>query len=227
MKRSDTKRQAWLAARLNGIGASEASMVIGENPWPGMNNVRLWEIKTGRVEPEDIGHKPYVRYGLEAEKPLRELFALDFPEYAVTYKAYDLIRNADFPFIFATLDGKLKHKVTGARGVLEIKTTEVLNSMAKEKWREGVPQNYYIQILHQLLATGWQFAVLKAQLKYRYDDDTRLTTKHYLWQRDEVKADMAHLLEAEIRFWQDYVVPKKRPPLILPDLVPARDAYQL
>ena len=44
--------------------------------------------------------------------------------------------------------------------MLEIKTTEIPRSMQREKWQDKIPDNYYIQILHQLLATGWEFAVL-------------------------------------------------------------------
>ena len=153
---NDAKRQDWLKERLNGIGASEASAVLGLNPY--MSNVELWEIKTGRRIPEDIGDKPYVKYGTEAEKHLRALFALDYPQYKVTYKEFDVIRHPEYPFIFATLDGRLIEKSTKKNGILEIKTTEILKSMQREQWKEKIPQNYFVQVLHQFLATGWEFA---------------------------------------------------------------------
>ena len=73
--------------------------------------------------------------------------------------------NRDYPFIFATLDGELTEKATGRKGVLEIKTTEIMKSEQYDKWKDRIPQNYYIQVIHQLLATGFDFAVIKAQLK--------------------------------------------------------------
>ena len=73
------------------------------------------------------------QYGTEAEKYLRGLFALDFPQYKVGYKDFDLVRNKKYPFIFATLDGRLIEKETGRKGILEIKTTEILKSMSREK----------------------------------------------------------------------------------------------
>ena len=35
----------WLQAQLKGIGASEASAIVGQNPY--MSNVDLWRIKVG------------------------------------------------------------------------------------------------------------------------------------------------------------------------------------
>ncbi len=110
-------RQEWLELRKKGIGASDASAVVGMNPYK--TNVALWEEKTGRREPEDISEKPYVKYGIEAEAPLRKLFALDFPKYKVTYKPYDVIYHPDYSFIFATLDGRLREKETGRKGIYE------------------------------------------------------------------------------------------------------------
>lgn len=211
----EEKRQAWLRARMNGIGGSEASAVLGLNPYK--TNVQLWEEKTGRVIPEDIGYKPYVKYGKDAEKPLRDLFKLDFPKYKVTYSEFEMMHHPQYPFIFATLDGKLVDLETGERGVLEIKTTEVLSSMAREKWNDKIPDNYYIQVLHQLLATGWGFAILKAQLKYDFGKDgIKLITKHYMIRREEVLDDLGYLESELVKYWNDYVLTDKRPPLLLP-----------
>ncbi len=209
-------REEWLAVRHSGIGASECSAIVGLNPY--MTNVELFEFKTGLKEPEDIGDKPYVQYGIQAEKYLRGLFALDFPQYRVGYKDFDLVRNEKYPFILATLDGRLIEKETGRKGILEIKTTEILKSMQKENWKDKVPDNYFIQCLHQLLATGWSFVDLKAQLKYDYDGNIRLETKHYHMERKDHLEDLEFLLEQEIKFWNENVLKKVKPSLILPEI---------
>ena len=54
-------RDQWLANRKGRIGGSDASAVIGLNPY--MSNVELWQIKTGQAIQEDISDKPYVKYG--------------------------------------------------------------------------------------------------------------------------------------------------------------------
>lgn len=209
-------RQQWLEERKSGIGGSEASSIVGCNPYK--TNVQLWEEKTGRVIPEDISDKPYVQYGINAENHLRELFKLDYPQYAVDYNEFKLHRNEQYPFVFATLDGELTDPETGERGVLEIKTTNILQSMQREKWNDAIPQNYYIQILHQLLATGWDFAILKAHLKTDWNGDIRINTKHYLIKRSEVEADIEYLKNEEVRFWGEYVLKDKRPNLVLPSI---------
>ena len=212
-----TNEAEWHAARLKGIGASEASAIIGCNPY--MSNQDLWKIKTGRKTAPDISSNAHVAYGHAAEGPIRELFALDYPEFEVTYGgAFDMVRHPTYHWLFATLDGRLVERDTGRRGVYEGKTTEILRSMAKEKWRDGVPQNYYVQNLHQLLATGWDFAVLHAQLKRVWEGEIKSTRQTYRIERHEVQADLDFLLEKEVEFWEKYVQRDIMPPLILPEI---------
>lgn len=211
-----TNEKQWLQARLSGIGASESSAILGLNPY--LSNVDLWEIKTGRKKAPDISSDAHVAYGHAAEGPLRELFALDYPQYEVTYGgAFDLVRNEKYPFILATLDGRLKEKATGRLGVYEGKTTEILKSMMYEKWKGQLPDNYYCQVLWALLATGWDFAMLNAQLKRVYIGDVRTETRRYYIERSEVKADLDFLLEQAIKFW-DYVERDVVPPRVLPNI---------
>lgn len=217
MQEMITNEAEWRAARLKGIGASEASAIIGCNPY--MSNQDLWKIKTGRKIAPDISSNAHVAYGHAAEGPIRELFTLDYPEYEVTYGgAFDMVRHPQYPWLFATLDGRLVERETGRRGVYEGKTTEILRSLAKEKWRDGIPQNYYVQNLHQLLATGWDFAVLHAQLKRVWEGEIKSTRQTYRIERHEVQADLDFLLEKEIEFWEKYVQRDIMPPLILPEI---------
>lgn len=221
-----TTERAWHEIRRGGIGASEASAVVGLNPY--MSNLDLWRIKTGRKAAADISSKPCVRYGHAAEAPLRELFALDYPEYRVSYGGkYDMVFHPQHLFLRATLDGRIEELATGRRGVYEGKTTEILRSMQLEKWSRldpatgrhepCLPDNYYIQVLHQLLATGWDFAVLNAQLKRVFDGEVRCETRRYIIERAEVQTDLDYLLDEELRFW-DYVKADREPPLRLPEI---------
>lgn len=205
-------RAEWLEARKNRIGGSEAACIVGMNPY--RSNVELWEIKTGQVEAEDISDKPYVKYGSEAEQHLRELFKLDFPQYKVSYVEDNMWLNDNHPFAHASLDGWLEDE-QGRKGILEIKTTNILQSMQKEKWKNRIPDNYYIQVLHYMMVTEFDFAVLKAQLKYDYDGDIMLTTKHYKIERDEVQDDIEYLQKAEKDFYSA-IKEKRRPSLVLP-----------
>lgn len=207
-------REEWLANRFKGIGGSEISAVIGCNPY--MDNVTLWKIKTGLIEPEDISDKPFVKYGNDAEYHLRELFKLDFPEYSVSYEENNSFYNDKYPFARASLDGWLTDE-NERKGILEIKTTEILQSMQKEKWNKQIPQNYYCQVLFYMAVLEADFAVLKAQLKTVFDGVPYLQTKHYHIERSDVEADIQYLMQEGERFWQ-YVQSGKQPPLKLPEI---------
>lgn len=208
-------REQWLEERKKGIGGSDAATILGLNPYK--TNIELWEEKKGIKEAQDISDKPYVKYGTNAEELLRELFKLDFPEYEVSHQENTIIKHPKYPFLFASLDGQLVNKETGELGILEIKTTNILQSMQKEKWKDKIPDNYYCQVLHYLNVTGYSFAVLKAQLKYDYAGDIKLETRHYTILRKDVEEDIKMLEEKEIEFWK-YVESNKMPPLILPEV---------
>lgn len=206
--------EEWLKKRTSYIGGSDASCVVGMNPYK--TNVELWEQKTGRREAENIDGNPFVEYGKNAEEYLRELFALDFPKYEVNYIENNLWLNDKYPFGHASLDGWLTDEI-GRFGVLEIKTTNILQSIQKEKWNHRIPDNYYIQVLHYMIITEADFAILKAQLKYDYDGEIFLTTKHYQIERAEVLDDIEYLIKAEEQFYKA-IKDDKRPPLLLPDV---------
>lgn len=189
--------EEWLVNR-KGIGGSDASAILGLNPYK--TNQELWMEKKGQMSPMDISDKSYVKYGNDAEPLLRALFALDYPEYKVEYYDNNMIINKKYPWAHASLDGELMDP-DGRRGILEIKTTNILQSMQWEKWDNRIPDNYYIQVLHYLLVTEYDFVVLKAQLKRVRDGEVRLTTKHYHIEREEVLSDIKMLKEEEEAFW--------------------------
>lgn len=203
----------WLLARKNRIGGSDASCIVGMNPYK--TNIELWEEKTGRRVAPDISNESYVKYGHDAEEYLRKLFAIDHPQYQVLYEENNMWLNDKYPFAHASLDSWLIDE-DGRKGVLEIKTTNILQSMQKEKWKDRIPDNYFIQVLHYLMVTEFEFAILKAQLKYEHNNgDVFLTTKHYKIERAEVEEDIKYLEDAERRFYE-YIINDRQPNLVLP-----------
>lgn len=209
-------RKQWLKLRKKGIGASDAAAIVGLNPYK--TNIQLWEEKTGRREDKDISDNAFVQYGTKAEEHLRALFELDFPQYAIMYNQYRIFKNPEYSFILATLDGYLADKNSNNEGVLEIKTTEIKQGAQMQKWKDKIPDNYYIQCLHQLLSTGFDFVILKAQIKFNFDEMPRLETKHYYIDRVEVTEDLEYLKAKEIEFWNQYVEKDTRPHLLLPPI---------
>ena len=208
-------REEWLENRKKGIGGSEISAVIGCNPY--MDNITLFEYKTGKRQPDDISEKPYVIYGTNAEEHLRALFALDFPQYKVEYIENNSFYNSKYPWARASLDGWLTDQ-DGRKGIFECKTSEILNSMHREKWKDNhIPQNYFCQVLFYMAVYEADFACLKAQLKTVFDGVPYLQTKHFFIERAEVEEDIQYLMKKGSEFWE-YVKKNQRPPLVLPEL---------
>lgn len=213
MMRNPDSREQWLKERQNGIGGSDAAAILGLSPYK--TNVELWEEKIGKRTAEDVSEKEYVKYGKEAEKYLRGLFSLDFPQYEIQYNEFKMYSQPEHEWLFATLDGVLLDKATKEKGIVEIKTTEILKAGQYQQWQGKIPQHYYIQILHQLLATGFSFAVMYALIKFDFGDSPRREIRYYTIQRKEVLDDMDYLLRKEIEFW-NCVKKEIKPNLILP-----------
>lgn len=206
-------KEEWLKCRFKGLGGSDAGAVIGVNKYK--TNVELWEEKTGIKKKEFISNAA-IEYGKSAEKYIREMFLLDNPKYSCEYHEYRMYAQEKIPFLYATLDGELTDDF-GRKGVLEIKTTTIRNSSQWSEWDNRIPDMYYAQVLHQLWATGWEYVIVRAYIRYEKDGEFRAMVKDYHINRNDVRADISALIAAEIKFW-DCVRKKEKPALILPEI---------
>lgn len=209
----------WLNIRSKGIGGSDAASIIGKNPYK--SNLDLWREKTGRKKADDISNLDAVKYGKNAEEPLRQLFLLDYPQYVLKYSPFDIHCNKDHDFIRGTFDGELYDiNQFMQKGIYEGKTGEIKRQADWAKWNKKIPDNYYCQVIHYFaIDEEYKYCKLKAQLKH-YEPDTNetiLTTRHYHLNRDDYLKDIEYLINEEIKFnW--YVENDKEPPLILPEI---------
>lgn len=171
----------WLEARREGIGGSDASIIVGLNRWK--SPFQLWLEKTGKAEPEDLSDNEYVYWG----KVLEEAVANRFCE--LTGKKVQrrgLLQMDDHPYILASVD----RMVIGENAGLECKTC---NGFAAKEWEDDeVPSAYYVQCQHYMMVTGcerWYIAVL-------------IGGNRFVWKeipRNDDEIDL--LLQAEIDFW--------------------------
>lgn len=191
-------RQDWQIERQKqGIGASESAAIVGLSPW--QSNIELWDIKTGNKKPKDLSANPDIIRGHRLEPTLRELFGALNPEYEIEYHEFDLVYQSERPWLYATLDGELTETETGRKGVLEIKTAAPQNKAAWSKWDSAVPANYMTQIYHQLLATGYDFAILFAALSTA---SGQIILRAYSFERSGLEEDLKWLLGEETAFWK-------------------------
>lgn len=201
----------WLANRGKGIGGSDAAAMVDSSRFKSLQD--LWAEKM-------LGRKsfvggPNVTYGTKAEDALRTLFQCRHdPECGATdplevHYIPDacLISKAD-PWRRYSPDGLLYDPDSGKYGILEIKTSQANNSSKLKEWEHGVPIEYYLQILHGLLVTGFDFVVLTAEIR-DWTGDIRIIERKY--DRSAVLQDLEALEQEERRNWEKYFVKKQMP----------------
>lgn len=133
--------RAWHEWRLEGIGASEVPIIMGESDWE--TPYQLWERKFHRIIKED-GPNWAQQRGTDAEPKIRALYELsndmDMPA--------ELAVHPELPFFRASLDGWNQE----ASLVLEIKyPSKEKHEQAK---RGEVPECYRGQVQAQLFVAG-------------------------------------------------------------------------
>lgn len=188
-------REEWLEGRTAGIGASDAAAVIGQSPW--MTIVQLWRQKIGADMPKEMNANAAIEKGNRMEPALRTMFAAMNPDTTVEYYQFDILSQSERPWLRATLDGELTDS-QGRKGILEIKTSTPNSAAGWAKWKDAVPTNYYAQVLHQLLATGWDYVILFACL---FGSDGDATLRSYRFEKNELLDEMEWLLNEETSFW--------------------------
>ena len=204
-------REEWLAHRR--LGGSDISIAAGMNHWK--TNVQLWREKSGLVKPDEVSNE-FVIYGTKAEEFIRDLFALDFPEYEIFYEPNNLWTNDKYPYASASLDGWLSDE-NGRLGVLEIKTASISSGRAADQWKGKIPDYYLAQLLWNMMVTEAGFGILVAQLKYEIDGDMYKITRHYFVEGGWHQADFEFLQAEGEKFWR-CVEEGREPALKLPEL---------
>lgn len=189
---AEKDHQKWLQTRNAGIGGSDASVIVGLNPYK--SPYQLWLEKTGQAEAPDLSGNQYIYWGHKNEANIADWFEEDTGK---KVRKLGTLRSRAHPFMIANVD----RAVMGEDAGLEIKTAGV--SQAK-KWKgDEIPDAYYCQCLHYLAVTGadrWYIAVLIGG-----NEAIRKTVER----NDE---DIKALIEAEKDFW-DHVVTRTPPPV--------------
>lgn len=186
-------KEEWLALRKEfGIGGSDASAVIGFNPYK--SAYTLWAEKTGRI-PEFEGNLT-TEVGGYLEEFVAKLFERETGK-KVRRKNRMLI-NTDYPWAFGDVD----RMVVGEKAFLEIKTTNSFPIM-KQVRKGEFPEQYYSQVVHYLAVSGLEKAYLAILIGCR-------DFKVFELERDE--DEIQALMMAEEEFWLGYVKTDTPPP---------------
>lgn len=175
-------REKWLAVRNQGIGGSDASVIMGLNPYK--SAYRLWLEKRGVAESEDLTGNQHIYWGKKNEANIADWFQ---EETGKKIRRLGTLQNRENPFLIANVD----RMVTGEDAGLEIKTA---GASQYKKWKDDeIPDSYYCQCLHYMATTGadyWYIAVLL--------DGNDAKWKRIERNEDDIKA----LIAEEKKFWE-------------------------
>lgn len=194
---ADTRKmshQDWLAMRKAGIGGSDCAAAVGLSRWK--SPFQLWSEKTGRITPTKAGEAAY--WGSVMEPILRAEVARRMPEVEV-HECPFFLRSKEHPYMLANIDGYVKNE-DGSFSVLEIKTANAY--AAVQDWQDGLPIEYYAQIMHYCLITGMQSAYVAVLLGGNQFEIQKID-------RDE--DIIRHIVQIEEHFWKNYML-KDMPP---------------
>ena len=176
-------KEEWREHRKHSIGGSDASVVLGLNPYK--SKYALWAEKSGLMEPEDISEKECVRLGTDLEDYVAKRFTEKTGK--KVRRLNSIVTETAYPWAHANVD----RMIVGEDAGLECKTTSALNL---RHFKNGeYPANYYCQCVHYMAVTGarkWYLAVLILGQDFRV----------FEIERDE--EEIAALMDAEREFWR-------------------------
>lgn len=173
--------EEWLLRRMGSIGGSDASAIIGLNPY--MSAYTLWAMKRGKISPP--AENEAMRLGHDLEEYVAKRFTEKTGKRVRRRNA--IIYNSEYPFAHANID----RQVIGEDAGLECKTTSVLNL---RRFKNGeYPATYYVQCQHYMMVTG---------LKKFYLAVLILGRDFLVFEIERDEDEIAALADAERCFWE-------------------------
>jgi putative phage-type endonuclease len=185
---ASVSREAWLAARLQGLGGSDVAAAAGLSPWT--TPYQLWLEKTGRADPEpDPASLERMRWGTLLEPVLLREWDDRNPEHILTGGA-GLYADAEYPWMLATVDGLAWNPDQTLAGIVEAKTG---SHRALSAWAdEETPVYYVTQVQWYMRILGAPRAFVCALL------DTNTYVERVIERDDDLIRD---LVDVAAEFW--------------------------
>ncbi len=189
-KTNEITHDEWLAFRRTGIGGSDAGTVCGLHPYSSL--IELWADKTGRLpEKEDT---EAMRTGRDLEEYVARRFCEATGKKVRRRNA--IFRHDKYDFILANID----REVDGEKAGLECKTTGVFNRSDFENGE--IPLYYLCQCRHYMNVMGYDKMYLAVMV---------MGKAFYWFEIPYDKREGEALLDLEINFWNNHIIPDIRP----------------
>ncbi len=190
-------RDAWLAARRDHIGASEAAAALGLSPW--CSPYKLAKLKRGEISDKlDLGELG--EWGLRHEPTIAQAVRDRVGRDVRLTEPFSMVIHDSAPCLSASPDAFMKrgpgetHLPRGV-GVLQIKTA---GAWSAKEWEDGPPEQYIVQLQQEIDVTGVSWGSLVVliggnRLRGPYD---------YVVNDDWLATATPRLVE----FWERYVL---------------------
>lgn len=185
-------RQEWLWNRKKGLGGSDASAILGFNPWK--SAFELYIDKTSDYV-EEIDNEA-IHWG----NVLEDVVAQEFTRRTgkKVRRRNQTFKHPEHPFMIANID----RDVVGEDALLECKTTNAFNSDAWEG--EQIPPAYMCQVQHYMAVLDYEKAYIAVLIG----------GQKFVWKEIERDDEFIELMiEQEKQFWNEHVL-KEVPPAI-------------
>ena len=178
------------------IGGSDIAAIMGMSRWS--TPLKLWAIKTGKLEAPDLSTVEAVEMGIELEQFVADMFSKKTGK--SVRRAPKVYQHPDYAYMAAHID----RLVTGTDELLECKTC---SAFKKDEWEnDEIPQEYILQVMWQLGITGRKIghiAVLIGGQSFKYK---KIQFDEELFQS---------MVESAKEFWKH--VQEDTPPAIMPE----------
>lgn len=172
----------WHSFRSKGIGASEAAIIMGSNPWSTITD--LFNRKAGIIKMEDRKPNEAMQHGIDLEPYARKAFIA-----ATGLKMQPkCFINPKYPWLRASLDGINEDGSI----ILEIKCPTKL-AIHMKVVRGTVPSYYYPQLQHQLACCDAEFVCFWSYMKTMGGAMIEVTPNHKY---------IKELIKREKLFWK-------------------------
>lgn len=193
-------REQWLAARSEGIGASEVATIVGLNPYE--TPYQLWRRKVGLDAPK--AENVAMQMGHVLEDAVAQRWAETTGKNIIAKSKVDfMFVDADKPFLRVSPDRTFwlgESRRDDDKGILECKST------AKVIDPDDIPQCWFCQVQMNLGVAGYtkgSLAWISAAKGFEFGyKDIDLVSDFFEWLKDETS-----------RFWVDNIIGKKEPEL--------------
>lgn len=208
--KANAPRREWLRARMEGIGGSDISAILGFSKYS--DAYRVWLDKTSDpdyIDDDDwAANNRFIRWGKMLEPVFRKAFTEDT---GIDIRMTGLHRSREHPFMQVTVDG-----LTSDGGIFESKNT---GYFLGEEWEDGqVPDHAELQVQHGMAVTGRSHAWVTGFIG---GNDFRITRVD----RDETL--IRNLIELEQTFWTQNVLARQEPALTHVSLGYMKDRFNL